>query len=163
MTMVGLPLILFQVVGPGVDMGDLEFLSIKEFDSKLRQDDGTLTAIGDLATLTANTGKDMYLGKAKIVMQRIINPGASFHTATVALKLNGITVEQGVITTTTGASNTSGLLSMEYEFISIGQRVTAGQIIKLEVTAITSADSSISGTLVCFEETTDDTPQIPSI
>ena len=37
-----------------IEMGDIEYLSIKEFDSKLRQNSGIQNGTtGDLATLTA--------------------------------------------------------------------------------------------------------------
>jgi len=47
-------------------LSDIMFISVKEFGSKLRTTEGTLSATGYLCTLTANTGKDMYLAKAKV-------------------------------------------------------------------------------------------------
>ncbi len=52
----------------GRRLSDIEYLSIKEFDGKTRQVDGTATATGTLATITAGASpnKDMYLSGAKI-------------------------------------------------------------------------------------------------
>ena len=48
-------------------LSDIEFLAKKEFDGKLRTAEGNVTAAGDIATLTANSGKDMYLATAKVI------------------------------------------------------------------------------------------------
>ena len=57
---------IFSTLTSGATMSDIMFLAKKEFDGKLRQNDGTRTTAGDLATLTATTGKDMYLAYAKV-------------------------------------------------------------------------------------------------
>ncbi len=37
------------------------------FNNRLKSDERSLSAVGDLATLTAGTGKDLYLTAAKVV------------------------------------------------------------------------------------------------
>ena len=156
------PWIPFLKQKAGGKLSDIEFLSIKEFDGKLVQNDGSKTTTGDLATLTASSGKDMYVAKAKIVATLSSNPGAGYYNTTVALKINGVTEETVVLSfarTSTSGDGQSNTLS--YEFVNIGRKVAATEIIKLEVTTINSL--SVNGVLLCFEETTGETPQVASI
>ncbi len=129
-------------------LSDIEYLAIKEFGGKLVQNDNSRTTTGDLATLTAASGKDMYLVAAKINMQE---SGAGEGILTVQLKINAVVIEewQGEIPSTD---------TKDYEFISKGFKVAATQTIKLEVTAITGAN--VEGQLICFEETTGDSPAV---
>ena len=141
------------------DMGDIEFLSIKEFDGKLRSDEGSLSATGDLATLTATLGKDMYIARAKVVFFAITSSSFNSLADEVVLKLNGTVIEtskesQGVESISLRASNT-----VEYEFKNIGKKVAAGETIKLEVITL-SASVDVEGFIECFEEDTGTTPQI---
>lgn len=141
-------------------LSDIEFLSIKEFDGKLRQSDGIRTTTGDIATLTATSGKDMYVGKA-IINAANLGSGANVdQTITVALKLNAVTVETHSVEFVRGTARSDALLAQTIEFISIGQKVAATQIIKLELITADTTNVTVTGTLVCFEETTGDSPQI---
>lgn len=148
-----------QFLGKKGKLSDIEYLSIKEFDSKLVQNDGTRTTTGDLATLTASGGKDMYLAKAKINAVHTGDLNAS-RTVTVVLKLNGVIVETDTMEFITGSSRSHSSQGDSYEFISIGQKVVATQIIKLEVTVIDTTSISVKGTLVCFEEDTGASPAV---
>ncbi len=139
----------------GKKLSDIEFLSIKEFDGKLRSIEGFISATGDLATLTANTGKDMYLGRAKVTVW-LNDISQTAVDQTCELKINGTVVE----TFTTGL-NTS-LLSRTYEFKNVGHKVAAAEIIKLQVTT-SDAQIDWEGFIECFEETTGETPQVASI
>jgi len=133
-------------------LSDIEFLAKKEFDSKLRQNDvAAKTSTGDGATLTANTGKDMYLAKAKVTMQDTSVAFAG--TVTVVLKINTVTVS----TTHAGGTGT-GQETIVYEFATAGFKVAAGEIIKIETTAL--SNFKVSSELICFEEDTGDTPVI---
>jgi len=149
--MESLPSILFKV-GKGRKLSDIEFLAIKEFDGKLKKNEGVKTTTGDLATLTATSGKDMYIARAKIT---VYNDGGGTGASqnVVVLKINGIIIE------TSGTR--VNLTSESYEFKNMGHKVAATQIIKLEVITINAA-ISIEGFIECFEETTGETPQIPS-
>ncbi|HDY86532.1 MAG TPA: hypothetical protein ENH82_00270 [bacterium] len=134
-------------------MSDIEFLTIKEFDGKLRSDEGPLSVAGDLATLTANSGKDMYIATAKVTYFSN-NVGTASGTVTeVVLKLNGVIKETSKYTVNTGSE------PLVYEFKNIGQKVAATQIIKLEVIGI-DVDTDVEGFIECFEEATGDNPAV---
>ena len=135
-------------------LSDIEFLAIKEFDSKLRTNEGGLDgATGDVATLTANTGKDMYLAKAKISSGY---DGTGTLGLVAELSLNGTVVETVY---SNGAVGNIGIMDQNYEFVNIGQKVAAGEIIKIAVTGI-GTGIHVEGTVVCFEEDTGADPRI---
>ena len=147
---------LFSLWKRGRRLSDIEYLSIKEFDGKLVKNDGVLSATGDLATLTASAGKDMYLAKAKVNVEG----GGSGGSCTITLNINGTVVETYEVKFA-AISSAQALVnkSSHYEYINIGQKVAATQIIKLEVTQESSIDN-IHGSIVCFEEATGDSPAI---
>jgi len=152
--MVG-PWIAFLRKRAGGRLSDIEFLAIKAFGGKLVKNEGFLSATGDLATLTASSGKDMYLARAKVTFySRVSNPSSVGDK--IELKVNGTVVE------TTGYSMLTNAIETSYEFKNIGHKVAATQIIKLEVTVL-ATDTDVEGFIECFEETTGETPQIPSI
>lgn len=167
MSIFGLPLILFKVgVVAAEDMSDIQFLAIKEFDGKVRSDEGELfEVVGDLATLTANTGKDMYLASAKCVFFNTTESQDSF-AAEVGLSINGVVIETARYSSSSidGSSGFNGgaLLSMVYEFKNIGRKVLAGEIIKIAVTDA-EADIAMAGFIECWEEDTGESPQIPPL
>lgn len=151
MSIFGLPLILFQVGKKGRKLSDTEFLSIKEFDGKIVTNTGVRTTVGDIVSLTANIGKDMYLASAKITL---LGVGGNIETANIVLKINGVIIEQ----TDLGAD----IATFPYQFQTKGVKVLAGQIIKLEILSV-SLTPLVYGNLQCFEEDTGVSPQIPSI
>ena len=130
----------------------MEFLAIKEFEGKHRSDFGTLTSSGVLASLTANTGKDLYLASAQFMIPD--GSTAAGNTFTVALRINGVTIE-----TINGDDN--GGVRLPIKFNIFGVKVLAGQTIEINVTQYDFG--TYSGSLVCWEEDTDESPQIPSI
>jgi len=133
----------------GKRLSDIEYLSIKEFDGKLVQNDAqTRTTTGDLCTLTASSGKDMYLAKAKIQGKTTATNSA----VTIQLKVNGVVFEELILLDLAVGD------PVEFEFVSVGFKVAATQIIKLEVTAITTI--SVNGQLICFEEDTGASPAV---
>ena len=137
-------------------LSDIQFLAVKEFEGKLRQADGTVTATGDVASLTANTGKDMYLASAKCNVKddQSVN-GAS---CTVVLKVNAVIVDTYHFLTPAVSSSTGyAALATNYDF-PVGFKVDAGQIIKIEVTAESSC--SINAEIQCFEETDGVSPRL---
>jgi len=140
-------------------LSDIEYLAIKEFDGKLRSDEGFLSAAGDLATLTATAGKDMYIARAQVTFFQntgTANPAAADE---VVLKLNGVIIE--TTKQTIGQRTNVGFVNATnvYEFKNIGQKVAATQIIKLEVITL-DADTDVEGFIECFEETTGDSPAV---
>jgi len=97
---------------------DVSFLMKKEFAGEIVTNEGQRTAVGDVATLTASAGKDMYLATAKISGYE-----ATSGDTKVELKINGTVIE-------TFFQN--GVHSFDYQFRNIGQKVAAGEIIKIE-------------------------------
>ena len=141
-------------------LSDIEYLSIKEFDSKLVQADGTATATGDLASLTASSGKDMYLAKARINVGYTGATGLNEVGANIVLKVNGTVVETVNARFIRSSVEIDSVMTYNYDFSNIGQKVAATEIIKLEVISISSTSITVAGALVCFEETTGDSPAI---
>jgi len=142
----------------GRKLSDIEYLSIKEFEGKIRTATGQLAATGTLATLTATAGKDMYLAGAKISCKWNQAAGGALQRIAVDLTINGTIVETGLMDTVFG----SGIFHSEnYEFVCKGLKVAATQIIKLELSEMGGgSDGEVAGNLIVFEETTGDSPAI---
>ena len=143
--------------GEGKKLSDIEYLAIKEFDSKLVKADGDITATGDIASLTASSGKDMYLAGAKcVVYSEGVNAGVAF---TIVLKVNTVVVEtfRGFIGL--DSNTTIGTGDLQYKFNLKGVKVAAGEIIKIEATVL-GASIGVAGELMCIEETTGESPQV---
>lgn len=143
-------------------LSDIQFLAVKEFQGKLRSDEGFLSAVGDLATLTANTGKDMYLARASVTF---FPNTATFQGTTpdeAVLKINGVIVESAKVSLVRHTSAGSTNITETYEFKNIGRKVLAGQIIKIEVITL-SATIDVEGFIECFEETTGATPRLAAL
>ena len=146
----------------GRKLGDLEFLSIKEDeDKRVDVDDATsvtnTVTETDLATQTASGGKDMYLGGAKWTCS--ISSNANFDIL-IQLYVNGVVVEQK---TFDEVSNNNDL---EYVFLTKGEKVTTGQIIKITMIHSSATPTRITKNktkLILWEEPTGESPQIPSI
>lgn len=130
-----------------VGMSDILFLSVKEHAGKLRKNEGQVTAVADIATLTANTGKDMYLGRAKIS-----GHASGVGEKIVELSVNGTVVETFIV-------NSTG--TFQYQFQGTGYKVAAGQIIKIAWASGASA-GKIEGFIECFEEDTGVSPFVAS-
>lgn len=134
-------------------LSDIEFLAIKEFGGKLRQNDNVRATTGDGATLTANTGKDMYLAYAQATCYATTPTSAAF--ATVTLNINGVVYETW--NWQSGPNTAGAKIEGSFKF-SVGYKVATTQIIKLEVTSDTNA--TVSTAIQCFEEDTSGSPQI---
>jgi len=140
-------------------VSDIEFLSIKEKEGKLKKNEGSLVSAGDLATLTASAGKDMYLARAKCNIH-LDGTNTVAIGDEIVLKINGVIVE--TYKTTHGMATAADGSGQIYEFKNIGHKVLASEIIKLEVITL-DTQSEAEGFIECFEETTGESPQIPSI
>ena len=139
-------------------LSDIEYLAKKEFDGKLKKSEGFLSVAGDLATLTASSGKDMYIARAKVTFFVNTSTGAPIVVADeVVLKINGVIVETGKYSLR--ISTDAGVAAFSYEFKNIGHKVAATQIIKLEVITL-DTETDVEGFIECFEETTGESPQI---
>ena len=140
----------------GKRLSDIEYLSIKEFDSKLTTKENSLSATGDLVTTTASSGKDMYIAKAKIIFRGENSSVAGI--SSVELKVNGVIKETASTFLFISAGEATDT-NMVYEFVTTGLKVAATQIIKLEVITI-EANTTIDGVLTTFEETTGESPAV---
>ncbi len=151
----GVPLLVWKAFRPGGrKLSDIEYLSIKEFDGKLVQNDGVLTgATGDLCTLTASSGKDMYLASASLWFSYASASGSS--SPDFVLYVNGVEIERAEPNSIGAPHRDLNLV----EFKSKGFKVAAGQIIKIAAET-DMGDVNASGELICFEETTGDTPAV---
>lgn len=139
-------------------LSDIEYLSIKEFDGKLRKNESNKTTTGDLATLTATSGKDMYIARAKCNFYAETLSNATGN-GVVELKINGVVVETARFAYGVDTSQSGGTFAKDYEFKNVGHKVAATQIIKLEVTVL-DVDVAVEGFIECFEEATAESPQI---
>ena len=163
MSIFALPLIQFQIPGglvAGDEMSDIIALAIKEFEGKLRADANVKaeTVVGDLATLAASGGKDMYLARAHASIRNVGGANAQF--IEVVLKVNNV-IKDRWYTSNSKNTNQGGHMGNDYEF-AVGFKVTENLVIKLEV--ITASDDiEISGNIECFEEDTGASPQIPPL
>ncbi len=156
MSIFGLPLILFKVVGAvaAEDMSDIQYLAIKEFEGKVRTDENTINNVtGVTATLTANVGKDMYLAKASITLSS--NSANSDNDVTGALRVNGVDIEPFKLTIVPENQ------SKTFKFSTVGLMVPAGQVIDINIALIEFVQ--INAFLECWEEDTGESPQIPPL
>jgi len=126
---------------------DVSFLMKKEFEGALVSDEGFLSATGDLASLTASAGKDMYLARAKCVIAA--NGVAMAASADqVVLKVNDVIIE--TCKSTILGSGGAGSMVTAYEFKNMGKKVLATEIIKLEVIQL-DTQTDVEGFIECVE------------
>ena len=140
--------------GGSTSMGDLSLLLLKEFEGKLLFSRSTRTTVGTLGSITASTGKDLYIVSAKITLFLDTIPGEGL--STIFLQINGVVVEilRAKMIVSSGSASAS---TYSYEFKSMGHKVTAGQTINIQVSVI-DADITAEGMIQCFEEDTGVSP-----
>jgi len=138
-------------------VSDIEFMAIKEFDGKLVHNEGALTAAGTLCTLTASSGKDLYLAKA-VVYVKVDTVNVAAEVATIELQANGVVIETVGVGKESGASTVSEI-GYVIHLAGHGIKVAATQILKLEATVLDGA-ISLEGAIYGFEETTGDSPAV---
>lgn len=158
-----IPIVIFPSIlatGGASTLSDIMFLAKKEFDGKLKKNEGFLSAAGDLATLTASSGKDLYIARAKCVFYSNTGVLANATADSVVLKINGVIIETATISWAADAGNgRDGVIAWSYSFENIGHKVAATQVIKLEVITL-DADTDVEGFIECWEETTGVDPSI---
>lgn len=159
--MVWPPVSFFQgLKGKRARLSDIEFLSKKEFDSKLvtntgQQADG---GTGNTATLTASSGKDLYLAKAHVTVR--VDQTTNLLAGEVTLVANGVIKDRWEFSGShPGNTDAGAVLVMDHDFIVQGVKVAATQTIVIDV-VLSGLAFDIQGTLVGFEETTGETPVI---
>lgn len=140
-------------------MSDIEFLTIKEFDGKLKSDEGFGNAVGELAAITAGGGKDLYLATAKCSVRLASNVNIAV-ICRIELRVNGTPIETAHFT----MEGVSGLghvvLTQSYEFVNIGHKVVSGNTISVHIAEVTSNLMQFEGEVSGFEENTGASPAI---
>lgn len=102
------------------------------FDGRLKSNEGFLSAVGDLATLTAAAGKDLYLVAAKMIFfpNTIVFQGTTQQAVVKADTVIKEKVKASIIRHTSAAS---GNMTNTYEFKNLFHKVTPTQVLKIEV------------------------------
>jgi len=149
-----------QFLGKKKKLSDIEFLSIKEFDGKLKENE-TATAGGagptDGALLTAASGKDLYLASASVTGHNNTT-GGTVRVLNVELHINGVVHEtlRMVIGDLDATGNPKA--SERLVFQTKGVKVAATQVIKIRVVA--NPDIVVESNVIGFEETTGASPAV---
>lgn len=128
------------------------------FDGRLKSNEKFLSVTGDLAKLTASSGKDLYIVKAKITYFANATSPISTADNEVVLKINGSIVEttnHSVVISTSGGGG--GMATSVYKFENMGFKVIATEIIKLEVISI-NTKIDIEGFIQAIEVPTGQNP-----
>lgn len=126
------------------------FIVQASFDGRLKSNEGFLSATGDLCSLTASSGKDLYLTNAQIVFDTNAGAGSIVVADEVVLKVNGTIIETAKI-------SYSGASSLVYTFRNLFHKVSATQILKIEVITIDS-ESDVEGFIQAVEVPTGENP-----
>ncbi len=153
------------------EMGDIEFLSIKEFTSKLlTETSSAFTTTGVKITRTPATGKTYYLSKAKIIL---VGGGAGTYTGEILvhcqIKMAGVVIDNfsvsGFQEEGAGEGPGWGMSGVMAETTVIGKSLigNSSSAVVVECIAITGDNVSAHVTLTGWEENTGETPQITSI
>lgn len=141
--------------------GDDDLTSIvlqASFDGRLKSAEGFLSAAGDLATLTAAAGKDLYVTAAKITMFANNTSLTNAVADEVVLKVNGTIVETTKYTWSTfNSSSDAGVVSFSYDFKNIGGKAAPAQILKIEVILL-DAQTDVEGFIQAVEVPTGQNP-----
>ena len=127
---------------------DMKYILQASFDGRLKSDEGFLSATGDLCTLTAASGKDLYLTTAKVVLFTNSSSSVAALADEVVLKVNGVVVETTKHSWISGTQ--TGTATLDYEFRNIGHKVDATQILKLEVITL-DVDTDVEGFIQAIE------------
>ncbi len=140
-------------------LSDIEFLAKKEFDGKLvtNTDEQADGGTGNTATLTASSGKDLYLAKAKVSVR--VDAFTGLIQGEITLVANSVVKDRWEFSAHFDTSDGGATLVMDHEFAVQGIKVAATQTIVIDVIA-SNVDFDILGTLIGFEETTGETPVI---
>jgi len=139
-------------------LSDIEYLAIKEFDGKLvtntgQQADG---GTGNAATLTASSGKDLYLAKAQVTVR--VDADTLLIVGEITLVANAVIKDRWEFSFAGDVGN-PGQLTQTHDFAVKGIKVAATQTIVIDVVS-SNVDFDITGTLVGIEETTGESPAV---
>ena len=138
----------------------MKYILQASLDGRLKSDFGEESTVVDLCTLTAAASKDLYLTAAQVTFYLNVSGGIDT-TSRVALVINGIEKEPARVSLNSNhlvsSSRSGGNTSVVYEFKNLGYKVTASQIMKLEITAI-DTDTDISGFIQAIEVPSGENP-----
>lgn len=152
--MVSLPNILFQVVGEEVDVGDIEYLCVQQFNGNITRLEGDISVVTNTLTHTVAGGKDGYILVAKIIPSGLTaassrtGQGTTTNRNQTEAKISANAVEIDRVTvgmaTSAGMSNQSqnnggpgsgyGALTDGIFHAAIGMKATTSQVIEIENT-----------------------------
>lgn len=153
MTMVSLPNILFSV-GEVVDVGDIEYLCVQQFNGNITRLEGDISAVNDKLTHTVAGGKDGYILIAKIIpsgFAQAATAGLGTTTNTnnsteAKISANTVEIDRVTVGMSTGALQIAqtqnaggdgsgyGALTDGIFHAAIGMKATTGQVIEIENT-----------------------------
>ena len=128
---------------------DVSFLMKKEFNGDLVTNESRRTTTGTLATLTASSGKDMYIARAKVVFVLEGLNDFSF-LDTVELQINSVVVETALSSMGMASGGGGTNSTVIYEFKNVGYKVIATQVIRLQATVL-NANTTLEGFVECIE------------
>jgi len=143
-----MPVIDSRGTRPIVQSGDLAFLQQKQQEGKLKTAEGSRTSVGDICTVTASSGKDLYLAKAKVSVAGV---DGFIRTVVVELKAGAVGSETVIETFSTQMVTASNSVT-NYEFAISGIKVTTGQNILLEATVVGATTMRVNGVIEAWEE-----------
>jgi len=149
-----------QFLGKKKKLSDIEYLAIKEFDGKLVENEAAVSAGGgptDGATLTANSGKDMYLASASVTVENG-TAGTTAQTFKAELHVNGVIHETLQIIVGDAGFGNAGPLGAHLKFQTKGVKVAATQIIKIRI--VVNPDITVESSVICWEEDTGASPAV---
>ena len=130
------------------------------FDGRLKSNEVRRTTIGTGATLTAATGKDLYLTAAKITFA-LEGDGLTDTTSLGELQINGIVVESTPVCLSNRHSSASSIGAASsvytYEFRNLAQKVAALQVMKIEVPTL-NGNTAIESMIQAVEVPTGENP-----
>ncbi len=164
---------LVHLVGKGRRLSDIEYLAIKEFDSKLFTEiSSEFTTNAVQITRTIANGKDFYLAKASLypvvnTVVAAINGGAGTtavnRRADVEIKYDGTVIDVLTHDQETGQddANHQGAAgaSGKYETTMAGKKLVGDGVKKLELTS-TNTSGTFRCSVVGFEETSGASPAV---
>lgn len=142
------------LIAGGDDLGDRLDILIKAFEGKTRNAKGVLGtgATGDVATITASGGKDMYL---------VVAEGSLSNLDVGSLNIINLVINGAIVETLEFTLSSTSQTAVTYKFNFSG-KVATGQIIKITRTTASGA-TSIRANIEVFEENTGVSPQIPPL
>ncbi len=141
----------------GRRLSDIEYMSIKEFDSKRVSNQVRLTTAGTGATLTAGAGKDLYLAGASVTLH-IEGLANANDESVLELTANSVVIET-ITLSSEGNSSTNAATGYQVNFMAKGIKVAATQVLKIEGATI-DANHAVETFIYGFEESTGASPAI---